>query len=224
MKKISGVVLCIVFHLLSFSQAPGDSLQARIILIGDAGELTPDGKHPVVAAVRNNMKLDKKTTIIYLGDNLYKAGLPDVQSRKYTAAKAVLDSQLNVAKGTDAQVYFIPGNHDWDEYGADGWEAVKRQQEYINAAGDKNVFFFPEDGCPGPVLRNISDEVVLIMIDSQWWLHDYDKPGIESDCDHKTKLEVLKELEDMLARNAKKLVILAMHHPLKSNGIHGGYY
>ncbi len=224
MKKISAVVLFVMFRLLSFGQVADDTLQARVILIGDAGQFTSDGRHPVVAAIKNNMKLDKKTTIVYLGDNLYRAGLPDVQANTYSQARAVLDTQVNVARGTDAQVYFIPGNHDWDEYGSGGWDAVRRQQYYINLLGDKNVHFYPEDGCPGPVLRNLSADVVLIMMDSQWWLHEYDKPGIESDCPYKTKLEVLNELEDMLARNSKKLVILAMHHPFKSNGIHGGYF
>ena len=50
------------------------------------------------------------------------------------------------------------------------------------------------------------------------------KPGIESDCPYKTQDEFYSELEDMLNRNSKKLVILACHHTLKSYGIHGGYF
>jgi hypothetical protein len=60
--------------------------------------------------------------------------------------------------------------------------------------------------------------------DSQWWLHPYDKPGIESDCPYKTKDEVLSQLSDILTRNYKKLVIFATHHTFRSNGSHGGYY
>lgn len=224
MQKVRLVFLFLLVHSVCPAQTPGDTLQSRIILIGDAGELTKEGRHPVAASVRKNMVLDKKTTIIFLGDNLYKAGLPDSQAGNYKAIRAVLDSQVSVAKGTDAKVYFIPGNHDWEEFGAGGWDAVRRQQAYINQLGDANVNFFPEDGCPGPVLKNITDEVVLIMMDSQWWVHQYDKPGIESDCPYKTKTAVIAELEDMLVRNSKKLVILATHHPLKSNGIHGGYF
>lgn len=223
MRKVSALVLVLMSCFTSYAQQLADTVQARIILIGDAGEFDSRGRHPVVAAVKN-MKLDAKTTIVYLGDNLYKAGLPDEQAGTYNKLRAVLDSQALVATGTPAKVFFIPGNHDWDEYGAGGLEAVIRQQNYINAVGNKNVQFQPEDGCPGPVLRNLSDDVVLIMLDSQWWLHGYEKPGIESDCPYKTKLEVLNELEDMLVKNSKKLVVLATHHPLKSNGIHGGYF
>ena len=224
MKKVSAVLLLVFIRLLSQAQVTDDSLQSRIILIGDAGQLNSEGRHPVIASVKNNMKLDKKTTIIYLGDNLYRAGLPDSQSANYSTIRAVLDSEVNIARGSGAKVFFIPGNHDWDEFGAGGWDAVRRQQAYINYLGDKNVSFYPEDGCPGPVKVDLTDEVVLIMMDSQWWVHTYDKPGIESDCPYKTKIEFINELEDLLNKNSKKLVILAMHHPFKSHGIHGGNF
>ena len=106
--------------LLNLSlKAQEDTISQRIVLIGDAGQLT-NGKHPVVDAVRNLIKLDKKTTVLFLGDNLYKAGLPNDQSSTYTYARAVLDSQLSVADGTPAKVYMIPGNHDWENGGRGG--------------------------------------------------------------------------------------------------------
>ena len=158
-----------------------DSIQARIILIGDAGELK-NGRHPVVSGVRSTISFDKKTTIIYLGDNLYKTGLPDDVVPDYNLAKAPLDSQIVIAKGTDAKVYFIPGNHDWNNGGPHGWTTIQREQYYIDILGDKNIIFQPKDGCPGPVEVPITDDIVLVIMDSQWWLHPYDKPGIESDC------------------------------------------
>jgi hypothetical protein len=84
------------------------------------------------------------------------------------------------------------------------------------------VKFYPEDGCPGPVEVKVSDDVVLIIMDSQWWIHQYDKPGIESDCPYKTKEEVLNQIENIITSNSKKLVLFATHHPFKSYGIHGG--
>ena len=71
---------------------------------------------------------------------------------------------------------------------------------------------------------NITPDVVLLIIDSQWWVHPYDKPGIESDCPYKTTQEVLRQIDDILSKNSKKLVILAFHHTLRSYGIHGGYF
>ncbi|MGI8582924.1 MAG: BamA/TamA family outer membrane protein [Chitinophagaceae bacterium] len=218
---VNGIFL-LIFLVCSHCLAQ-DTLQSRIILIGDAGELT-NGRHPVVSGVRSTIPLDKKTTIIFLGDNLYKAGLPDDAVPNYNLVKAPLDSQIVIAKGTDAKVYFIPGNHDWNNGGPHGWEAIQREQYYIEVLGDKNVDFYPKDGCPGPVEVNITDDITLIIMDSQWWIHPYDKPGIESDCPYKTKAEVLTRLDDLLSRNSKKLVLFATHHTFRSYGIHGGYF
>ena len=222
--RISSVLLLVFLHYGAIAQGNIDTLQARIILIGDAGEFNSKGQHPVVRSVKEHFKFDKKTTILYLGDNLYKAGLPDEQNYNYSKIRAVLDTQINIARGSGAKVYFIPGNHDWAEYGRNGWETVKRQQYYIDALGDNNVSFYPQEGCPGPVLINVTNEVVMILLDSQWWLHKFEKPGIESDCDFKTKEQVLGELNNLLNENSKKLVIIAMHHPMRSYGIHGGNF
>src|SRR6187549_272263 len=152
MKRIvHGIFLIALLQSQAIAQqGTPDSLQARIILIGDAGQLT-NGRHPVVAGVRSTIPMDKKTTIIYLGDNLYKTGLPDDVVPDYALAKAPLDSQIVIAKGTDAKVYFIPGNHDWNNGGPHGWTTIQREQYYIDVLGDKNNTFLPKDGCPGPV-------------------------------------------------------------------------
>ena len=223
MKKITGlyILLLIGFHFSLTAQT--DTISQRIILVGDAGELT-NGRHPVVEAIKQFIKLDKKTTVIFLGDNLYDSGLPDDQSAQYQAAKAVLDSQLSVVEGTQAQVIMIPGNHDWNNGARDGYETIIREQVYVDLLNKPNVRFYPKDGCPGPVAVDLGNDVTVVIFDSQWWIHTYDKPGIESDCDCKTNEELLTQIEDIVTRNSKKLVLLASHHPFKSNSVHGGNF
>jgi len=218
----SGPVIFLLF-IGKICMAQSDSIQARIILIGDAGDLN-FGRAPVVDAARDLIPLDSNTTVIYLGDNLYNSGLPDDIMPGYTPAKAVLDSQINIAKGTNAKVVFIPGNHDWNNEAPDGVEIVKREGAYINSQG-KNVRFIPVDGCPGPELYPINDDIVLVIYDSQWFIRPQSgKPGIESDCSFKTPEQFYNELDDLLSNNSNKLIILASHHTLKSYGIHGGYF
>ncbi|MET0636300.1 MAG: metallophosphoesterase [Chitinophagaceae bacterium] len=219
--RLTSLCIAILFYCQLNGQT--DTIQSRIILVGDAGALV-NGKSPVIDAIRKQLPLDKKTTILYLGDNLYEVGLPNIYHRDYQQAKAALDSQIVIARGTDANVLMIPGNHDWNRAGPGGEEAIKRQQLYVDYSGQKNVRFFPQDGCPGPVEVKISDDVVLIVFDSQWWLHEFERPGVESDCDQKTTEQVLAELGDLLNKNMNKLVIFACHHPFRSNGIHGGYF
>ena len=218
------IVLAVLFLLLNFCiHAQNDTISQRIILIGDAGQLT-DGRHPVVDAVKKFIPLDKKTTILFLGDNLYPRGLPGEEFINYNKERSVLDSQVSIADGTPAKVYMIPGNHDWDNGRRDGFETIVREQLYVDYLLKKNVKFLPEDGCPGPIAINLGNDVTIIVFDSQWWLQPYEKPGIESDCDCKTKDELVDKIAELAGKNSKKLVILACHHPFKSNGAHGGFF
>lgn len=216
-------LLLFVLLLAMANAGAQDSLTTRIILVGDGGQFT-EGNHPVVEAIKKTIPLDKKTVLLYLGDNVYKVGLPDDQVLTYSIAKSVLDSQLSIVNNTPARLYMIPGNHDWNNGRAPGYESILREQYYVNILGKDNVRFYPHDGCPGPVEIPLDDQTVLVVIDTQWWIHPFDKPGIESDCPYKTKDEVLTQLEDILNRNFRKLVILATHHPFRSNGVHGGYF
>jgi len=86
-----------------------DSIQSKIVIIGDAGVLI-NGRQPVIEAVRKNVSLNEKTVVIFLGDNLYDNGLPDESSPEYTSLKTVLESQIVFAKGSRANIYFIPDN------------------------------------------------------------------------------------------------------------------
>lgn len=222
MNRISFLLLIVCLGL-RFANAQTDTLLSRIVLIGDAGQLT-NGKHPVADAIKRNIRLDEKTLVLYLGDNLYRVGLPDDAYVGYLQAKNVLDSQLSVVENTPARVIMIPGNHDWNNGGKDGYNSVVRQQYYVDLLGKKNVKYYPENGCPGPIEVSLNDDMVLVIMDSQWWIHPFDKPEVESDCPFKTETEVLTQLNDIISRNYKKLLIFACHHPFRTYGLHGGAY
>ena len=109
-----------------------DSIIARIWLVGDAGQLK-NGHNPQLETLRRLNLLDNKSTVLFLGDNIYPAGLPDSQSNDYATRKKIIDIQAELIKGTDARAYFIPGNHDWKEGRNRGWEQVQHQYQYITA-------------------------------------------------------------------------------------------
>jgi hypothetical protein len=219
----------------AFSQAvPADSVRHRVVLIGDAGRLY-HGKNPVVDAVSARYDFNnKRTTLLYLGDNVYPHGLSEEGSKDYDSLTAVLRYQAqpglaqagltNSGQGKESQVLFIPGNHDWAKSHPDGWERIKRQGQWLDSLKAPNIKLLPADGCPGPEEIHLNDNLVLIIIDTQWWLHQYAKPGADSDCACKSEEEVIARLSDIVFRNKGKGIILATHHPFRSYGIHGGYY
>ncbi|HEY6504630.1 MAG TPA: metallophosphoesterase, partial [Chitinophagaceae bacterium] len=196
----------------------------RIFLVGDAGEIK-NNKQPVCDWLKQHVDWnDSSNTLIYLGDNIYPRGLPVEGSKSYAAAKAILDYQVSVVQGKNAKAYFVPGNHDWKEGKTGALAQVRNQWDYISKLGLTNVQVLPGNGCPGPVQVQAGEKVVIVFMDSQWWLQQAEKPGVESDCDCKTEDEIVTSLKDIISAYPDKLILLTMHHPFYTHGKHGGYF
>ncbi len=191
-------------------------------LIGDAG-LSPIGKSNTTLTLFKNRieKATKNSTILFLGDNIYTAGLPDKKQNpeEYKIAKNHLDAQLETVTNYNGNTIFIPGNHDWYN---DGLKGLEREEKYIQDALNSKEVFFPENGCPIEKIE-ISDKVVVLAIDSQWYLANWDKhPTINDDCEIKDREDFFQELEGLIKKNAHKTTLIAIHHPMFSYGTHGG--
>ena len=206
------------------AQSIAPEIVHKVILIGDAGRLL-NGKSLVPDAIARHINpADSAVTIVFLGDNVYSKGLPGAEENHYEESVEILSKQLLPFENYKANVYIIPGNHDWQKSGPLGWERIRRQADWIDSLKKKNIVFLPKDGCPGPEEISLSDSLVLVIVDTQWWLHPYEKPGIQDDCDCKTEDQVIAKLKNIAYRNRTKRIIVATHHPMRSNGIHGGYY
>ncbi len=224
MKNYLNYLMFIIIFSVQGIRAQDVTVTQRIFLVGDAGELV-NGKHPVCDWLKANVNWnDTSNLLLFLGDNIYPQGLPDAEHRTYAAAKNVIDYQIDVVKDKKASAIFVPGNHDWKQGKADGWGQIKNLNNYINALQMTNVRIMPQHGCAGPQEILAGDNAVIVCMDSQWWLHQFEKPGIESDCPYKTEDEIVTGLKGIVAAYPDKLIILAMHHPFYTNSIHGGYY
>jgi hypothetical protein len=205
--------------------AQTDKVVERIILVGDAGELK-NGHHPVCDWLKEHVDWeDSSNVLVYLGDNIYPNGMPAEGNRMVDEARTILDYQVSVVSGKKARAFFVPGNHDWKQGKPGGWRQVKNEGAYIDSLGLPNVELLPGGGCPGPVAVPLGEKVVLVCMDSEWWLEDIsERPGLESGCDCKDERSVLNALTDIVGQYPDKLIVLAMHHPLYTHGEHGGYY
>ncbi len=208
--------------LLSISAAAQDSIRHRIILIGDAGEINYEQDKLIPNA--STKILAGKTTVMYLGDNIYPTGMALPGSEDEERTKKILRSQFVPMRSKGAPVYFIPGNHDWDRMGKDGLKKIIAEGNFLAAQNDALLKLVPANGCPGPVEINISDSLVIIAFDSEWWLFPYSKTNAAADCDCNTKKEITDKLQELVYKNRYKVILLASHHPFQSYGHHGGYY
>ncbi|WP_299261599.1 metallophosphoesterase [uncultured Aquimarina sp.] len=208
----------------SFSQTlPDKEIEKSFYLIGDAGNANINKSTIGLEALKQI--IDKEDTkedyLIYLGDNIYQKGMPDKESPERALSEHRMDAQINASNSFEGEVIFIPGNHDWYN---DGIKGLNRQEKYVKKKLDSKKSFLPSKGCPIESIE-ISDQIQLIIIDTQWYLADWNKnPTINDNCEIKTRDKFLSEVEGELKKHNGKTVIVAMHHPMFTNGPHGGKY
>jgi predicted phosphodiesterase len=198
-------------------------IERTVYLIGDAGNASLGESTDALKAFTEmiNTNTSKKDYVVYLGDNIYEKGLPKKDNEKRELAEHRIDVQIEAVKDFKGKVLFIPGNHDWYSNGISG---LKRQEKYIEKALDDSNAFQPEKGCPIKKI-NVSENVLILAIDSQWYLADWDKnPTINDECDIKSRNDFFLEIEGIFKKNNEKTIIVAMHHPTMTNGSHGGKY
>jgi len=199
-----------------------DSVVYRIILIGDAGEIHKE--QSAVLGFAANSIIQNKTTVMFLGDNVYPRGMGLQGSPDQESTENILRSEYGPMRAKGAPVYFIPGNHDWDRMGPHGLEKIKKQWQYLEEQKDSLLRLVPHNGCPDPYEIKINDQLVVIAFDSEWWLFPYNKANPGADCSCQTKADVTNQLAELFYRNRDKIILLASHHPFQSYGVHGGVF
>ncbi|MDB5234730.1 MAG: hypothetical protein JWR44_1723 [Hymenobacter sp.] len=221
------------------SKRPPDSTRIRytVFLIGDVGnpiDKAKGGEPSLNFLHKKIMEAGAKSTTIYLGDNVYEFGMPEEGAYDRQEAERRLRDQIDVLRGYKGEKYMIPGNHDWKQGLKGGLEQVLREQRFAEnyMANDSSDFSYtgdfitPSNGCPGPYEIRLQDDLVLITINSQWFLTNRtERPyGADGGCGVEDETDFMAQLEDIIARNKDKNIMVVGHHPLFSDGIHGGYF
>ncbi|MFV0540994.1 MAG: metallophosphoesterase [Aestuariibaculum sp.] len=198
-----------------------DKETLNLFLIGDAGMLEADGSAPKALIEMQKLfsKADKQDVLLFLGDNIYPKGFPKEGERGHNEAKAALRAQTEIAKTFPGSVYFLPGNHDW----YNGIDGLKLQEAFVSHELGKKAFQ-PRKSC-GIGKVNLSDEVVMLIVDSQWYITNWNRhPTINDDCDIKTREDFLEEFRSEIKKSRGKTTLVAIHHPMYSSGPHAGRY
>jgi len=216
---------------------PPDSSRIRysVFLIGDVGNpiLADKGGEPSLNFMRKQMlQAGSKSATVFLGDNIYNQGMPPEGAYDRKTAENRINAQLDILKGYKGEKYMVPGNHDWIQGYRGGLAQVNREQSYTEQYLAKDSaefaytgdFLVPRDGCPGPYEIRLRDDLVMIAINSQWFITDQANRPFGSACGADNEGDVYAQLDEVLKRNQNKHILIVTHHPLFSDGIHGGYF
>jgi hypothetical protein len=213
-------------------------IATSLFLIGDAGAAADDDA-VLLELVRQGRAAPRNSTVVFLGDNVYPRGIPVDTAPTFESARRRLLRQASVADSTKLRLIFVPGNHDWDRHRVNGWAQVQRQGNLLRkyaAEKDLRVELLPRGGCPGPTVVQPTPQLRLIVIDTQWWLHSRVRPGFGDDapdyyksmpdpdyrCQVSNQEIFIDSLRAVHQRPSTGISVMIGHHPLESNGEHGG--
>lgn len=217
------------------------SLDYTVFLIGDVGSPSLTAQEPTLKLMESQIyKVDtifskgdtttrktssNKDAVIFMGDNIYEYGMPAADAPDRANKEKRIIEQMKVVKDFAGKRIFIPGNHDWNKSHIGGLDAIKRQETFIENYLDSTDVFLPSNGCAGPVEVQMSGNLVIIAIDSEWWLTVHDRSDrYEQGCTVENEDQLIAQIKDIILRNKNKNIVFTMHHPLFSNGKHGGYF
>ena len=206
-------------HEVSKSELKTDN-DFQIFLVGDAGNSEEIQAQQTLSFLKNKIdSANSNSILIFLGDNIYPLGMPKESDKDYPLAKEKMENQLAITKNFKGKTLVIPGNHDW-YHGLDG---LKAQEDFVKTYLNDKKSFLPKNSCPIDDI-NLTKDIKLIIIDSEWALINWDKyPGINKGCDIKTRDDFYTEFKDLITKNQDKRIIVALHHPVISSGVHAGF-
>ncbi|RTQ46046.1 metallophosphoesterase [Hymenobacter gummosus] len=197
----------------------------RICLLGDLGAVATDGRDPVLNLLRRWLEeTGSHGTVAMLGDNVYPVGIPPLGHPLRAAAEARMDAQLNLLREFPAQAIFLGGNHDWNKGRPDGYAYLQAQEAYVRHHLPA-ALFLPENGCPGPVALPLAEGLVLLVLNTQWWVQRGPRPlGRAHGCSATDAKQPFEQLQTLLEQYRGQQIVVVGHHPLYSRAMHGGKF
>ncbi|MER2998221.1 metallophosphoesterase [Pontibacter populi] len=205
---------------------PASGKLFSLAMLGDVGAVATDGTDPVLKIFEQWQQANSDAGMsVFLGDNIYPVGLPPEGHRHRALAESRLQTILKQLQQYKTDTIFLSGNHDWNKGRPDGYQYMLRQEAYITEALGSKDTYLPHNGCPGPVALQLADSLLLVIINTQWWVQRGEKPlGSNYNCPYSDIEEFYIELNSLLRRNRHQRIIVAAHHPLYSNALHGGKF
>ncbi|MGB1211254.1 MAG: metallophosphatase, partial [Lacinutrix venerupis] len=163
----------------------------------------------ILEAIVNASQKDNNAVFIALGNSTRKNGFPKNETQRKAEKDFLKTEVLKPLSNFNGQVIFIPGKNEWNKGGHKNIDDLESYLQYNSEAK-----FWPNDGCPIE-RETLSDEVELVMVDTQWYLEDWDKyPYINNKCEIKTREQFFLEFKDELKDEQNKTIVVALHHPV----------
>ncbi|ADY51418.1 metallophosphoesterase [Pseudopedobacter saltans DSM 12145] len=181
------------------------SLIRSIFLISDVGYLKKREKGIVLDIMQKQLnRSSKNDLLIFLGDNTNSL-------KRDTLPNGALLKQLNLGKNFKGKTLFIAGNRDWHNKVI----PIKEQQHFIDRTLGSPAFV-PENIESIVQKIDLKSDLIVIAVQTELLLN--------KDTEEEKKKSSYATIEKIILDNTDKNILIVQHHPIYSNGVHGGFF
>ncbi|WP_167597657.1 metallophosphatase [Leeuwenhoekiella sp. ZYFB001] len=189
--------------------AQDKEIEQTFYFTGNTGDAPNATTTSVLEAITTMSQKDAKATFVAIG-NITQQGYPPKKKDRKEVETFLQQELMQPLEAFNGNVILMPGNNEWNK---NGHENLDDLESFIQ--DNTEIEFWPNDGCPREIENLEMDNVELLMIDSQWFLEDWDDHlYLNNKCDIKTRDDFFAKFKDDLKDEQNKTVIVAVHHSI----------
>ncbi|MBU2995527.1 hypothetical protein KO500_03745 [Cellulophaga baltica] len=183
-------------------------------IAGGMGDLVNGAPNAIQALKKELANANANSTLLFTGDNVSK------YKDNWENDKKLIRQEVALASNFKGNTIFIPGNNEWKSYNT---RDVEKIEDFLDEFDADDIKFFPKNACPIEH-KVINDDLDLILIDSNWFISNWSQlENINKKCSEiNTRRRFLEEVEGYINDGQGKNIVIAMHHPIFSNGKYAG--
>ena len=206
----SFILLFITFFLLpKNSSAQGKEIEHVVYSTSNTALRTDAANKRLFSEIVKASLEGDSATLVITGNIVPEGGYPDKDKGRKKVQEYLQEVILEPLKDFKGKIYITPGVNEWQ---ADAPDNIDDMESFLQ--DNSKVEFKPNDGCPIDS-EELSDKVQLIMVDSQWYIENWDDHiYINNKCEIKTRPQFIEEFQDELEDNQMKTMVVAVHHPV----------
>ena len=202
------LALLVLLCMACLSLPAQDSVRYRIIFVGEETEPgDPFLEHSL------SQSIPGRTLLLFLDENKFLSAESKPGSKEAQREGNRFREIVEVARAKNIPAFFI-ANPGWNPLlSADGHKPDKETRDSILKGN-------PSLPCPDPVELPVTDQLAIVVFNSAWWLEPY-SVETQSDCECKTRGDVLAVLDELRYKNQNRHLIVVSAHPFNAFGDEG---
>ncbi len=183
-----------------------------VYVTSNTGIRSDEANRELLTKIVEASKKEDSSSLVIIGNLVPKKGYPNKDKGRDEVKKYLQANLLEHIKDFKGNIIFTPGPNEWKK---DAPDNIDDLESFLQ--DNSRAKFWPNDGCPIES-ESLSDKLQLIMIDSQWYLENWDDhPYINNKCEIKTRAQFREAFNDELEDAQKKTVLVAVYHPVLTN-------